>query len=228
MLSAAEKLDDTDENDGFRATSTDAAALVEGVVIASEGGALRVRFGRDVALVPKAPSCLLAPLSGDRVLLSITRDGAVVMAVLERAREDLPLALEVNGDLEIRAQSGSVSVEARDGIELDAGCQMSVTAGKLGVSARLAAFLIDRVSLTGSRFETHIERVKTVADTCEEIIGRLAQRLGTSVRFVDDVEQVKAKRMHWAARETLSMRGENTFIAADEVVKVDGKQIHLG
>jgi hypothetical protein len=49
-----------------------------------------------------------------------------------------------------------------------------------------------------------------------------------SYRFVEEADQVKAQRIDYAAEKSVCLRGENALVVAEELVKVDGGQIHLG
>ena len=74
------------------------------------------------------------------------------------------------------------------------------------------------------------QQIEEVAKQCDiwtdpardDFWNRLASRT------VEGLDQVKAEQIDYAAQKTASMRGENTLVTAEELVKVDGAQIHVG
>jgi len=49
-----------------------------------------------------------------------------------------------------------------------------------------------------------------------------------SFRTVEDIDQLKAKKIDYAAETTMALRAEHAVVHAEELVKVDGKQIQMG
>ena len=47
-----------------------------------------------------------------------------------------------------------------------------------------------------------------------------------SYRAVEETDQLRAGQIDYVAKETLSLHGENALLTAEELVKVDGEQIH--
>ena len=64
-------------------------------------------------------SCLVRPVVGDKVLISLEGAGGYILSVLERTIAQ-PTRLRLDGDLQISLPAGSLSIEARDGVHLDA------------------------------------------------------------------------------------------------------------
>ena len=73
-------------------------------------------------------------------------------------------------------------------------------------------------------------RADSLVEHCLELLfaERISQRVKRLYRHVEDFEQLRADKVDYVANKTMSLRGQNTLMTAEELVKVDGEQIHLG
>ena len=62
----------------------------------------------------------------------------------------------------------------------------------------------------------------------DSVLGRLSQTTKRVYRRVEDLEHVRAGQIDCASEGNLRLHGENTLLTAKELVKADGKQIHIG
>ncbi len=176
----------------------------------------------------RAVSCLVEPKLDDTVLVAAADDGrAWVLAVLDRDdRQTTRVAVE--GDLELRLRDGSFTVAAQNGVGIVAGQEVSVVSGRFHLNAVNGSVALQRLTYVGRLLHSEIERVKSFADTLDSVLGRLSQRVKRSYRTVEELEQLKARQLDVQVETTMSLRGENTLVTAEKLVKVDGEQIHLG
>ncbi len=195
---------------------------------ASKSRAFVVRIDHAEYRCQKAASCLLEPSVGDRVLLSACGDGSsYVLAVLER--EDAERAtLTIEGNLFLSLPSGSVSMVARDGITLASTTEVAIVAPRLDVKAVEGSVAIDRLAVVGTRLLAEIVNVKAVAETIDTLAERISQKAKRMYRFVEELDQLKAKHVDYSAERGLHLHGQNSLVTADELVKVDGEHIHMG
>ena len=131
-----------------------------------------------------APSCLLRPRPGDRVLLWRSGAGRVVVAVLER---DGGGATVVSSDAGLVLEAPHVSVR---------GERVDLRAGELLTSAR-AVHEVSRISTRSAELRvaeigTDIRRAKTARD---EVEGTFVQRLGTWVSDTAREARIAARTM---------------------------------
>jgi Protein of unknown function (DUF3540) len=49
-----------------------------------------------------------------------------------------------------------------------------------------------------------------------------------SLRTVEAMDQLRAGQIDHVAQGTLNLHGENAVVTAEELVKLDGEQIHVG
>lgn len=198
------------------------AAMRVGVLA---GGAVRV--GDRSVTAARAASCLVAPREGDRVLLAESTDGAWVLAVLSRAG-DGATRLEAEGDLELAAPRGRVTVAARDGLEAVTSATARVTARELAVQATVASAVVDAAEIVGGAVSAAVDRWTLRAGTATTVAERLVQRARLAQRVVEELDQVRAGVLRLVGRESVQAHGKLVALTADELAKIDAAQVHVG
>lgn len=176
----------------------------------------------------RAASCLLAPSPGDEVLVAVPPRGELwVLAVLRRADEALPCSLRVEGDLELDA-SGTVALRGTGGVELRTPHEVSIAAGRMRVNAVHTALHSEELSYVGRLVTAHAQTVKSVLGTIDTVVDRLSQHIKRSYRFIEEMDVTRAEEIDARAASTMTFRAKNAFMAAKDLVKIDGEQIHMG
>jgi hypothetical protein len=216
MRNAAKRLDD------------DPVSQDVGTIVRVEGPVFVVRTRSGDVEAARAATCLLEPGDGDRVLVGGSRrEGWYVLAILTRA-EGARAAVVVDGDLELRVRSGRFVVAAQDGVELVSGGDLSVASGRIDVHAVDGNVTLSRLTFLGTIVRAEIEKIKLVAERLDAVVERVAQRVKRSYRSVEESDQVRAERIDYAANKSMSLHAENALLTAEELVKIDGEQIHVG
>lgn len=197
-------------------------------IVAEAGDDFVVHTDAAVYRARKAASCLLEPLVGDKVLLvTDMEDGDYVLAVLERDASQLS-TLRLPGDAQIKLASGRLTVSARDGIGMESAREIAMQSASLKVEALKGDVTVHDLSLVGDAWRSCVDRVKSVGRTFDSILERCHQRVSRSYRVVDELDQVKAGQIDYQAETTLQMHAKYNLMTADELVKLDGGQIHIG
>jgi len=179
---------------------------------------VRTEFGEFPAR--KAASCLLEPRSGDRVLVcGPTLESAWIIAVLER-REPGPARLAFDGDAELAVTGGSLNLRAERTLGLES--------GTLKLRAREGVALIDRCHWVGRECAALVGRLRLTGNLLETFVDRITQFAKQSLRSVEEMDQVRSGVVDYQAEKTMNLRGRELLATAEELVKVDGGQIHLG
>jgi hypothetical protein len=205
----------------------EAAKQEAGRVVRAAGGAFVVATGSAELEARRAVSCMVEPAAGDVVLVSVLPErGAYILAVLERQGSDLCVVLD--GDLHVKLPRGRFVLGAAEGVTLASGKEVGVVAGELKVNARRGSLLVESLSYLGTAVQAEIEKAKVKAAAFDASFERVTQRLKRVYRFVEELEQLRAERVDYVAKKNMSLRGENTLVTAEELVKLDGAQIHLG
>lgn len=201
-----------------------------GSVVRAEGSLFIVRAGSGELEARRAVSCLIEPIPGDVVLLATASSPggrSYVLAVLER-EAGARASIALDGDMEIKLRKGRFTVAAQEGVTLVSGKDVTLASAELDVNAASGTVSVDRLSVLGSFLRAEVEILKVFAHSLDSVMDRVSQKVKRSFRTVEELDQVKAAQVDYRATETMHLRGENTMIAADELVKVDAEQIHLG
>lgn len=175
----------------------------------------------------RAAMCLVEPRVGDRVLLGSSTRQAHVLGVLTRAHEGAD-RLSVDGDLELRASHGRVTVAAREDIELTAAGETSITSSRFNLRALEGSVFVGHLRALCSVITGETSKLSVVAEQLESLVERVRQRVKRSYRFVEEFDQLRARHIDHRAKQTVRVHAENTVITADKLAKVDGEQIHIG
>ena len=193
-----------------------------GEVVAVDADLWTVRTALADVKARRAASCLLEPAVGDRVLLA-TEDGgdAYVLALLEQ-RDPGAATLSVEGDLTLRSVRGKVSVAAQEGVDLVTTAAVRIMARAVDVEA------IEALSVLGGAVKAELGKVKLYAATVESFFERLTLHAKSSLRTVEQLDQVKARHIDYAASGDAHLRGENALVTAHDLVKINGEQVHVG
>jgi hypothetical protein len=187
--------------------------------VATEIGMLRAR---------RAASCLLEPEPEDEVLVSgPSLECAYIIAVLER-RTAAPMNVAFVGETRLSVSRGSLRLRADGTIQVEAGEELALTSENFTLRAREAITLIDRLHAVGKDLTASIGQAKLIGNLLESFVDRIAQFAKSSLRVVEGADQVRAGVADYQAEQLLSLRGRELLATADELVKIDGGQIHLG
>ena len=198
-----------------------------GKVIAIDGRSLTVRTASGDYAARRAVSCLVDPALDDLVLLSTAGNGrSWLLAVLER--DDGSVVLSAEGDMTLRQKRGRVAIAAQDGVSIASGKDVSVVSGSVDINAVDGNVVFQKLSYLGRVVRSEVEKVKTIASTFDSVLERFSQRVKRSYRVVEEIDQTRAERIDMTAKKNMSLRGHNTLMTAEQLVKVDGEQIHLG
>jgi hypothetical protein len=203
-----------------------------GTITHRKGEDLTVELGSGVVVARRAFSCLVEPIEGDRVLVAVEASGkAYILAVLERVRGSAKPAkttLRVEGDLEIQAPLGTCSIAAQEGVRIASPGEVSLTSGELTVNTLRGKVVMEKLAFVGQWVQGELGKLKVIAESVDSVVTRVSERVTRSYRTVDEIDQVKAHQIDYTAKEQIRMHAKNTIVTSDNLVKVDGDQIHFG
>lgn len=199
-----------------------------GTVVSVDGAETLVRVGDDRLIAKRAVSCLVEPMVDDEVLVGVRSDGRCnVLAVLER-EPGAGLVIAPDADLSLRVRGGRFTVAAQEGVDLVTAKELRVTAARVGVVAPDADVTVQRMTYVGRLLDAQLDRIKSVATTIDSVADRLSQRVKRSFRRVEELDSVRAAKIDIVASESLRTHAQNQLMTAQELIKLDGEQIHLG
>ncbi|MGE0787238.1 MAG: DUF3540 domain-containing protein [Sandaracinaceae bacterium] len=199
-----------------------------GEVAAIEGTEFRVATTAGLYTAKRAFGCLVLPEPGDRVLVASTSSGqAFILSVLER-KGDATATIGADGDLDIRLADGRLRLVAKDGIDAVTTAAMRLVSGELELNAKSAKAVVGALAFVGKSAALSVEGVKGVFGLVDHVADRISQQVKRSYRFVEELDVTRAKHIDVRAEDNVHVRGKNTLVSAEVLVKMDAEQIHLG
>ncbi len=228
MSNAAITLDLSTTEASPSAKRSTTAELVSGVIAGALADARwEVRIGDTSLVAGRAVGCLVAPRSGDEVSVTVLDDGrAYITCVLERTAGDASITVE--GDLEIASSTGSVRIRANEDVRLVSQGVVSAASRALELTAFDGKVVIERLEVLGDKITTEVNRIKTVAVYLDRTLERFSERVKRAYRTVEESDHLRAKSTDHRADELLSLSSKNTVMTSEQLMKVDGSQIHIG
>jgi len=198
------------------------------VLETSEDGYAVLCDGRRLQATMSA-SCLVRPGAWDEVLVSLDETGrCFILSVLVRSDADKPTDLDFPGQVNLNAPEGGIALAAQGDVIVAAGEECSLVGARLNVMAEEAEVRVERLNLLGRVLQANLTAVRTVAGRIETTANRLTQRLKDLFCYVEEHSEHQAGSARHVVEETLTMHSRNAYHVADEIVKVDAEQVHLG
>ena len=222
--------------------------------------AVTVGLGKQTMVARLGLAGVPAPGVGDQVLVAATLDGECFVigvfgsaSTLRVEQRGGTTVLAVDGDLELRAASGSVRIEARDGLELRGGREALIAAGRdgnegtafasslllRGSGVRVEAPALDatfeRAEVTSVDAAISTGTLSVAAKRATQTIGllevranKIIERAKNGFRDVEEQMQTRAGRMRFVAEQTYTLMSKRVLLKAHEDVKVKAEKIYLG
>jgi Protein of unknown function (DUF3540) len=195
------------------------ALTPDGFIVSTQDGIFQARH---------TLSCIVEPAVGDRVLVAGDPGNALfIIAVLERPG-NAPISIVMRRDVTVGVSNGSFSIAAAQGINLVSAKDMTLTSSELKISAPRASIFFENLTYLGNAIFAEIEKMKLIGRFFHSMIDSISQKVKRSYRVVEDIDHVRSSQIDYRASKNMSLRGQNALINAEELVKIDGDQIHLG
>ena len=191
----------------------------DGVTIDSEYGELFAR---------RAVSCLIEPAIGDRVLVAGDLNADLfVIAVLEQGNVSAT-RITVEGDLHLGVPNGRFSIVSAQGVDLVSAGDISLTSSEFSVRSDKGHIFFDQLSYIGRKVMAQASAFKFVGGIFDMVAERVSQKVKRSYRVVEEIDQLRSNQIDYRAEKNMSLKAQNALVTADELVKIEGDQIHLG
>lgn len=182
----------------------------------------------DIYKAKQAISCLIQPTLSDRTLIETQINGeSYITTILERSGNVTP-QIKIEGGLQLKVEGGSLQLVSEQGIELTTLKSICMTSEQFDLRADEGNIYLARLSYLGQYLMTQVEKINVLGGVMNCVIDRITQKLKSSHRIVDGMEYVRSRHMDYQASHTMQLHGKNTLLTAEELVKLDGDQIHLG
>ncbi|MEM9697001.1 MAG: DUF3540 domain-containing protein [Myxococcota bacterium] len=193
-----------------------------GDLIAIEGDHHLVRHRGGSVSARVAVSCLVRPEAGDTVLVASAGVDHHVLAILSRPESGV--VIETEAPLTIRSSALELTGEA---VTI---CGDTTTLGgdEVRVFGRVGEVAVSQLSLLGRSVTARWMSVRTVADGVDAVLGRVVQRMRSHLRFVEETERVDAGDIELSAERAITAHAHDAVVLAEDLVKLDGEQVHVG
>jgi len=211
-----------------RALNSEEVLLEYGRVTGSEGRFSMVETGSAKMKATKSVSCLIEPLTGDTVLISVAPSGrCYILGILERENGG-PASLVFEGDVEFKAKEGRFRVAAQEGIDLVSAKGTALVSPELSINSVQADVSIQHLSFFGTFLQGQIQKIKMIGQAYDSVFERVSQRVRRCYRWVDELDQLKAGQLNYLVKKLMSLRGKYSVLTAEEDVRIDGDKILMG
>ena len=175
----------------------------------------------------RAASCLIEPERGDKVLVShVEEGGAYILAVLSRAEPD-KAELVLPGGVALQTEAGALTVRARK-IDLQASEDATMQAPNVTLGGINGIVRFQRLEAAAQKMRAHFGAVHGMAQSMTSVVGRLVQRVGDSLRWIDDVDETRAGRVRVQVEDRFDVDARHASVRAAGQVKIDAEKIDLG
>ena len=210
-------------------TRDEARTGVVGRVVSKVSGSWQVTTedGADTR-ANAAASCLLQPRPGDRVLLFCTGQQSWILAILERSESRADNVIETDGPLTVRSRTGSVSLAAETRLAMTGRSRIEMESPSVGVRAGLLNLVARRADWLAGRVEGKFDSLQLVGKLVQSVFDLVRQKSRASYREVESFDQVRSGQIDYRADHTMSLKARNIVGKADDLARVDGRQIHIG
>lgn len=218
--------------------------LVTGTVCGRVGAWLFVRSSEGEQGAQVAPSCMLAPEHGDVVLLCVAPDmplpepldGAMrvlpcrqlVLAVLSRAAPAQAQAtVQLPGGARFVTQEGSLRIEGRE-VDIAASAGLRARTPQFTLEAAHGDLRFGHANASAGSFTGVIGQMQLFARDLSSQVGRLVQKVRSSFRTVEELDDLRAGRTRWEVEGHAQLHARQATVLAEGTVKIDGQRIDLG
>jgi hypothetical protein len=204
------------------------APIARGTVLACEGRRIAVLVNGVELAAERALSCAFLPAVDDEVLVACEGSGAThVIAILTRPG-GAPLEVSLDSDLRVRLPAHRLTVTAKRGIDLVSAEEVNLASAAVRMTAAQGTVAIDQLAVLGSVLHAEVVKVKAFLGSMDTFVDRLTQRARQAIRVVKELDLLRAEQIDHGAQKTLRLTAENAIVGAEELVKMDGAQVHIG
>lgn len=106
--------------------------------------------------------------------------------------------------------------------------KIKLDSSNLDVTSQRADIAVQDLKYLGTNFSATIKRVKLIAGKFETIVNDIINRAKNVYSTVEELTQLKTKRMRTFVVSTLHIKAKNSYLKSEEDFKINGKKIHLG
>ena len=202
------------------------STLLHATIVERNGELYYVEYTEGIIAAKRAFSCLIEPLQGDTVLITLQGEQVYILSILDRM-DVSNTRISVSGDLHFQAIDGEIGMHGKH-VTLEATETAKIASTTLGIGALHGEISIAQMTFWGNVIQCYSEKVKLVGDAIESFFKRMFHHAEHSQRYIAQQELVHCKNINYEAEQMLQLRGKLTQISAPGDVFVTGERVHLG
>jgi len=126
-----------------------------------------------------------------------------------------------DGDLELVTPRGDIRLVSSGAIRMTSASDVSVTTPQMTIHAAESRFI-------GNSLWTQWRSVHVKAGTLNAVVDTVIEKAKNVFRTITDLCQLRAGRMHSVVEGGLHAKAKHVDLTAEQNVRIDGKEIHLG
>ena len=176
---------------------------------------------------PQALSCLVEPQVGDEVIISgPDHDRVYLIAVVSRS-SDAPIAIKMQGDLAISSTTGSVSLHSATDTRISSDATLTLNSAHYEQANDTAKLTIGQMSYAGETMEATVGKTTLFSSMVNFMADRINSVARLCFRHIKEVDHVRAQTIDYEAEKLTRVHGGYTTLTAQDVMKINGDQIHM-
>lgn len=173
-----------------------------------------------------AASCILRPNIGDKVLIvALPESTAYILAVLEQASAEQ--TFQFSKHLTIHTDENA-SIITAEHLELQAEQHLSLTSPELSLYAAKGKAEITQWHYKGDFLQQSVRHISTQAHLVETVTESTHLQAERSFSQIADLQHEMIGRVRTLVQQDYRLDCEYADIFAEQDVKIDAEQIHLG
>lgn len=209
-----------------RLSSKEELSLTAGIAGLRKDGKIHVRTATGLVPAVRAAGCMIEPEEGDTVLLVENEfGGGYILTVLERNHEK-PAVVDIPGSMTIKA-GGSINIEG-GGVVIAGSEKTDIVSPLLSLRCSEGSIASDSLSIKGKRLSADMKSVKTSIGSLDSSIGRLVERIGRYYARIEELADMKYKRLRCIVQDAMLMKGRDVSVRAEKNITIDGKKVKVG
>ena len=206
------------------------ARLHHARLVMCDGNRYAALTDRGAQWVRPAAGCLLQPAIGDWVLISCSDsdDQGYILTILERATPDTPAQIAMPGDLHLSLPDGRLTLNASQGIGVNAGAALDVASQQLSASLQHATVACQTLHITGDTAQSYWQTRTTLSNHTLDVATRHEIHTQHSVRRVNGHEEVSVQSLRQLVEDDWSVCADTVDLTARDRASIQGDSVQLG
>jgi hypothetical protein len=210
------------------AAAVSGARLYHARLVMRDGQRYAALTDEGASWVSPAAGCLLQPEVGDLALLSLAGGQGYILTVLERGTPEAVAHIELPGSLRLSLPHGTLELQAAQGVALDGGAALSLSAQQASASFTQADMSCDHLRVAGQSLHTRWNTRTDVSGTRMDIATHSETHAAESVRRIAGHEDVSAGSLRQSVADDWSVQAGSADLKARDRVAVDAGTVQIG